>query len=81
MRIEEAASGHMRRVILVSQTGRILYTQDGKDPRAAGGYAAAGALEYKEPVTLPADGALVARVLSDYGLWSAPVRLNRNLHE
>ncbi len=56
-------------VSLSAGKGRILYTLDGSDPRATGGGAAPGALEYKSAFKLEAGKTLEARVSQD-GRWS-----------
>ena len=63
-----------RKVSLSSDVGRIHYTTDGSDPRGRGGVPTTRASEYKMPVILPTNSVLVARVRSDFGLWSPPVR-------
>ena len=56
-------------ISLSAGKGKILYTLDGSDPRASGGGAAPGALEYKSPFKLQAGNVLEARAMQD-GRWS-----------
>jgi hypothetical protein len=60
-------------ISLSCETGQIFYTTNGFDPRVRGAEVAPGALEYRAPVALPMNATLIARVRSDYDLWSAPV--------
>ena len=53
--------------------GKIFYTTDGSDPRLSGGAVSEKAAQYTEAIPVTAGLKLVARVRSDYGLWSAPV--------
>jgi hypothetical protein len=55
--------------------GRIFYTTDGTDPRAPGGGVANTALEYTAPINFTSGSVVTARVRSNFGLWSAPVRV------
>ena len=50
-------------------------TTNGTDPRFSGGQPSSDAFEYQSPVQLPPGTPFTARVRSDDGLWSAPVRL------
>jgi len=56
--------------------GKIFFTTDGSDPRAAGGSPAPRAKEYNESIDLPDGRTVIVRVRSSYGLWSAPVRIS-----
>jgi hypothetical protein len=56
--------------------GRLFYTADGTDPRAPGGSVATTASEYSQPIDVAANSLITARVRSNYGLWSAPVKVN-----
>ena len=55
--------------------GRLFYTTDGSDPRARGGSVASMAMEYATPINLPSNSLMTARVRSEFGLWSAPVKV------
>ncbi len=61
-------------VTLRANSGKIYYTTDGTDPRLAGGAPSAKARPYSAPVTLPANGAIIARVQKG-GSWSSPVQV------
>ena len=63
-----AADGHLA---LQAERGKILYTLDGRDPRAAGGAMASGARIYEHPIAVPSPQAVSvsARVL-DGSRWS-----------
>lgn len=52
--------------------GSIFYTTNNTDPRLPGGHVSPNALEYKSPIPITPGLQVKARVLSDYGLWSAP---------
>ena len=69
------ATSGKRVVSLKSQSGRIFYTTDGSDPRAFGGTIAKGAVEYRAPLLLVTNQVLTARVRSEFGLWSAPLKI------
>ncbi len=60
-------------VALSAPLGRIYYTLDGTDPRAAGGAVSASARLYSAPITLPQNGRLFARVFHE-DRWSPPTR-------
>ena len=60
---------------LACLVGNIYYTTNGIDPRQRGGQPSPDAFEYRSPVQLPPQTPFTARVRSDDGLWSAPVRL------
>jgi hypothetical protein len=53
--------------------GKIHYTTNGTDPRLPGGAISPTAAQYKDPIQVTPGLRLVARVRSDYALWSAPV--------
>jgi hypothetical protein len=60
---------------LACLVGNIYCTTNGIDPRQGGGQPSPDAFEYRSPVQLPHGTPFTARVRSDDGLWSAPVRL------
>lgn len=60
---------------LACLVGKIYYATNGTDPRSKGGQPSPDAIEYHSPVQLPCGTPFTARVRSDDGLWSAPVRL------
>jgi hypothetical protein len=62
------------KLTLRSPVGKIYYTVDGADPRAAGGTVSGQAQLYKSPVKLAADTVVKARVLEG-SHWSWPVEL------
>jgi hypothetical protein len=62
-----------RSIRMACLVGKIFYTKDGSDPRLAGGAVSDKAAQYTEAILVTAGLKLVARVRSDYGLWSAPV--------
>ena len=62
------------RVSMACLTGRVFYTIDGSDPRARGGMLGIKANEYAGPIDVANDLVITARVRSNFGLWSAPVR-------
>ena len=61
-------------VRLACLAGKIYCTTNGADPRAGGGQPSRGAFEYRSPVQLPHQTTFTARIRSDEGLWSAPVK-------
>jgi hypothetical protein len=63
-------------VRLACLTGTIYYTLDGSDPRLRGGAISPKASQYKEPIPIGTAARLMARVRSEYDLWSAPAVLN-----
>ena len=60
--------------------GRLFYTTDGTDPRTPGGGVARTALEYTAPITFSSGSVVTARVRSNFGLWSAPVKIRITSH-
>jgi hypothetical protein len=62
-----------RSIRMACLVGKIFYTTDGSDPRLPGGAVSEKAAQYMEAIPVTAGLKLVARVRSDYGLWSAPV--------
>jgi hypothetical protein len=62
----------LRYVVMACLDGKIYYTLDGSDPRLPGGTISPKALEYKEAIPFQPDLCVMARVRSDFGLWSAP---------
>jgi hypothetical protein len=62
----------VRYVVMACLDGKIYYTLDGSDPRLPGGAISRKALEYKDAIALKPDLRVMARVRSEYGLWSAP---------
>ena len=52
--------------------GSIFYTTNNTDPRAFGGHASTNAIHYTAPIPITPGLQVRARVLSDFGLWSAP---------
>ncbi len=68
-------TGPQPKVSLSCEMGQIFYTTDGSDPRAPGGEVAKRAMQYITPVALQTNLTVTARVRSDYGLWSAPVKV------
>jgi len=66
------------KLALTGQTGKIHFTTDGSDPRLRGGAVSPSAKRYVEPIPLATNTVIAARVRSDYGLWSAPLKVNGN---
>ena len=64
-------------VRLACLVGKIYCTTNGADPRAGGGQPSRDAFEYRSPVQLPQGTPFSARIRSDEGLWSAPVKWER----
>jgi hypothetical protein len=71
--VQSSKEGERARVGLSASAGRIFYTTNGSDPRLPGGGVSQAAFEYRAPVALGEGGTLLARVRSDWNLWSAPV--------
>ncbi len=67
--LPEGSIGAGSKLTLRSPVGKIYYTLDGSDPRAAGGAVADQAQLYKGPLTLNRDTVVTARVL-DGNRWS-----------
>jgi len=59
---------------LACLVGKIYYATNGTDPRLRGGQPSPDAFEYRSPVQLPHQTPFTARIRSDEGLWSAPVK-------
>lgn len=59
---------------LSAPKGKIHYSLDGADPRAAGGAAAGTAQTYDAPIAVPPGKALFARALHN-SRWSGPIRI------
>lgn len=57
-----------------SSTGKIFFTTNGSDPRAAGGKPSSGAQQYSGPIALPGNATLCARTLIDTR-WSGLTRV------
>ncbi len=74
--VTSAANGG-RRVEFKFPLGKVFYTTDGTDPRAHGGVVSPTAAEYATPFAVPADVEIIARLRSDYQLWSPPVVLKQ----
>jgi hypothetical protein len=70
-RLDDAKTSH---VSMACMTGRIFYTMNGSDPRARGGKLGIKAVQYAGPIDVTNEFVVTARVRSDFGLWSAPVR-------
>jgi hypothetical protein len=68
-RAELRAAGN---VTLSASKGKVFYTIDGSDPRAAGGRVSPAAVEYQTPVVLKPGQVLRARTSLD-GRWSGPL--------
>lgn len=69
-RAELRAAGSVE---LFAAKGKVFYTLDGSDPRAAGGKVSAGAVEYTAPVAVKPGQKLRARTSME-GRWSGPLR-------
>jgi hypothetical protein len=65
-------------LVMTAPDGRIFYTLDGSDPRLPGGGVSPRAIEYKAPLLVWAHLRLVARVRSEFGLWSATTRIMKD---
>src|SRR6266542_842677 len=63
------------KVVLTCVVGRVFYTTDGSDPRARGGSVAPTSTAYSVPIAAPPQSVITARVRSEFGLWSAPVKV------
>jgi hypothetical protein len=61
------------KVSLAAPKGKIHYTLDGSDPRAAGGAIAGSAQTYDAPIAIPSGKPLFARALHN-NRWSGPLR-------
>jgi len=63
------------RLTMTAPAGKIIYTLDGRDPRAAGGLLAPGVLTYTSPLALTDTAIVVARArVGAATIWSPPVR-------
>jgi hypothetical protein len=74
----DAATPPSVQATMSCQVGKIYYTLDGSDPRLPGGNISTNAIEYTAPVSIPKQTRLIARVRSEYALWSAPAVVNGN---
>lgn len=63
------------KLTLSAETGRVYYTLNGTDPRLRGGVRNPVGVEVTNPLLVSRPFVLTARVLSEHGLWSAPVRV------
>jgi hypothetical protein len=52
--------------------GSIFYTTNNADPRVPGGHVSTNAIHYTAPIPISPGLQIRARVMSDFGLWSAP---------
>jgi hypothetical protein len=57
---------------MTCSVGSIFYTTNNTDPRVSGGHASTNTLHYTGPIPITPGLQIRARVMSDYGLWSAP---------
>lgn len=69
------------KVAMAWLSGRLFYTTNGTDPRLPGGLPASHAREYAQPVPLPTNVVVTARVRSEFGLWSAPIVMDGRVHD
>jgi len=77
--VREDHSTGKKTLTMECSNGKLFFTTDGSDPRASGGGVSSKAIEYSKPIDAR-DSLITARVRSEFGLWSAPVRLQISGH-
>jgi hypothetical protein len=72
--LDSASSLHTSSLSMSCQpgAGSIFYTTNSTDPRVPGGHVSTNAINYTAPIPITAGLQVRARVMSDFGLWSAP---------